>query len=151
MADNQQDIDNNYALMPFRFMAKIGDTEIFFSEISGLSMDYQATEYREATAYGVKTTQLVGQRNSSHLTLKRGWFKNGLNLYKWLNSVHAPDFKKKDVVITMLDDVNRPVMVWTVTNAFATRLEGPGLDAKSNEVSFQTLEIKGDLVDVKDA
>ncbi len=151
MADKQKDIDTNYALMSFRFMAKIGDKEVFFSEISGLSMEYQTTEYKEATASGVKTTQLVGQRNAPSLTLKRGLFKNGLDLYKWFNSVHKPDFEKKDVIITMLDEDKKPVMIWTVTNAFGTKFEGPGLDAKSNDVSFQTLELKGDLLDVKDA
>ena len=151
MADKQSDIDANYALLSYRFMAKIGDTEVFFSEISGLSMEYETTEYKEAPSSGIKTTQLVGQRNVPSLTLKRGLFKDGLDLYKWFNSVHKSDFEKKDVVITMLNEDKKPVLVWTVSNAFATKFEGPGLDAKSNDVSFQTIDIKGDLLDVADA
>lgn len=149
-ADDQKIIDEKYPLLNYRFMAKVGDDEIFFSEISGLSMEYETSEYKEATKDGVKTTQLIGQRNVPSVTLKRGLFLNGLNLYKWFNSTHTPDFKKKDITITMLNDANEAVLIWTVSNAFGTKFEGPGLDATSNDVAFQTLELKGDLLEVKD-
>lgn len=151
MADKQEDINTNYPLSVFRYVAKIGDDDVFFSEITGLSMEYEVTEYKEATVVGVKTFQVVGQRNTPSLTMKRGLFKSGLELYNWFNSTHTSEYERKDIVISLLDNENNTIMTWTVLNAFCTKFEGPSLDAKSNDVAFQSIDIKGDSIQVADA
>lgn len=150
MADVQKDINTNYPITAFRYKAKIGDDEIAFSEIAGLNIGYESSEYKEATATGVKTTQVVGQRDVPTITLKRGLFEKSLALYAWLNSMHTDDFKKKDIIISLLNNTNKAVMTWTIANAFPTKFEGPSLDAKSNDISFQSLEIKGDSLLIAD-
>ena len=151
MADKQTDIVDKYPISVFRYQATVGGTEIFFSEISGLSLEYETTEYKEAGSTGVTTIQVSGQRTAPTLTLKRGLFKNGLDLYKWFNETHTDDFTKKEVVISLLDNNNGIIMTWTVANCLPMKFEGPGLDATSNEVSFQTIELKGDSIVVADA
>ena len=79
MADNQATINTNYPITAFRYMAKIGDAEIAFSEISGLNIGYEVSEYKEATKDGVKTTQVVGQRDVPTITMKRGLFDDEVN------------------------------------------------------------------------
>ena len=152
MADNQATINSDYPISAFRYKATIGGDDIAFSEISGLNVGYESTEYKEATSEGIKTILAIGQRDTPTVTLKRGLFENSLgDLYDWLNSIATDDFTKKDVVISMLNNNNEAVMTWTITNAFPTKFEGPSLDAKSNEVTFQSLEIKGNELQVEDA
>ena len=148
MADKQTDINSNYPISSFRYKATIGGDEINFSDISGLTLEYNTTEYKEATKDGVKTIQVAGQRNAPSLSLKRGLFEKSLELYDWFNSVHTDDFTKKDVVISLLNNTNAVVMTWTVANAFPTKFDGPSLDASSNEVSFEEIDIKGDSITV---
>ncbi len=148
MADKQDDINKNYPLSVFRYTATIGGDDFFFSEISGLNIEYETTEYEEATTEGAKTYQLIGQKSAPVLTLKRGLFKDGLELYAWLNSTDTCDFEKKDLVISWLDNDNNKIMTWTVANAFMTKYEGPSLDATSNDVAFQSIDVKGDYLTV---
>jgi phage tail-like protein len=150
-ADKQADINKNYPITAFRYMAKIGDAEIAFSEISGLNIGYEASEYKEATANGVVTTQVVGQRDVPTITMKRGLFEKSLELYDWLNGMHTDDFTKKDIIISLLNNTNNAVMTWTIANAFPMKFEGPSLDAKSNDISFQSLEVKGDSLLIANA
>ena len=151
MADNQAFINSEYPISAFRYKATIGGDDIAFSEISGLNVGYESTEYKEATAEGVRTILVAGQRDVPTVTLKRGLFEKSLQLYDWLNGLNTDDFEKKDVVISMLNNNNEAVMTWTITNAFPTKFEGPSLDAKSNDVTFQSLEIKGNLLSIADA
>ena len=115
-----------------------------------MDLEYNSTEYKEASATGIKTTQVVGQRNVPTLTMKRGLFEKSLELYDWFNSMHTDDFTKKDVVISMLNNNNEAIMTWTVANAFPTKFNGPSLDATSSEISFQSIEIKGDSIVIAD-
>jgi len=149
MADIQTDINSSYPLTAFRYKATIGGDEVNFSEISGLTLEYESTEYKEADAGGVSTAQVAGQHNTPTLTLKRGLFEKSVDLYDWFNNMHTDDFEKKDVIITLLNNTNEAIMTWMVANAFPTKFEGPSLDATSNEISFQSIEIKGDSIVIK--
>lgn len=150
MADNQSTINAEYPISAFRYKATIGGEDIAFSEISGLNVGYESTEYKEATSEGIRTILVLGQRDTPTVTLKRGLFEKSLGLYNWLNAISTDDFEKKDVVISMLNNNNEAVMTWTITNAFPTKFEGPSLDAKSNDVTFQSLEIKGNMLTIAD-
>jgi len=151
MSHKQSDINDNYPLLSYRFKARIGETEVFFSELSGLNMEHLTTEYKAVSPEGVKTTQLIEQGNAPNLTLKRGLFKNGEDLYRWFKGGQQPDLEKKEVVVNLLGPDHNVIMRWTVSNAFASKFEGSVLDAKSNDVIFQTIELKGDLMNVKGA
>lgn len=151
MADNQGEIVKSYPISVFRYKATIGDDEIFFSEISGLNLSYETTEYKEAGSTGVTTIQVSGQRKAPEITMKRGLFKNGLELYEWFNATHTDDYTKKEVVISLLDNNNNAIMTWTVANCLPMKFDGPGLNATSNDVSFQTITLKGDSIVIANA
>ena len=74
-------IAENNPVSKYRFVAKIGDSEIYFSEVSGLSLEYETTEYKESGMKGVSNTTIIGNKNTPSLTMKRGLFKKGLELY----------------------------------------------------------------------
>lgn len=149
MADDQSAINEGYPLMNYRYMATVGDDNISFSEISGLTMEYESTEHKEATDNGIKTYQLLGQPKSPSITLKKGLFKSESKLYKWFSEIHTSTFTKKDIVISLLDNENNAIMTWNVLNAFPTKFDGPSLNASENNVAFQSLELKADEIQVK--
>lgn len=77
--DKQSVINSEYPITSFRYKATIGGDEVNFSEISGLDLEYESTEYKEATSEGVKTIQVVGQRNIPTVTLKEDFLKRVWN------------------------------------------------------------------------
>ncbi|KAF7785716.1 hypothetical protein PRUB_a0081 [Pseudoalteromonas rubra] len=148
MADNQAAIKDTYPLSAFRYMVKVGDDEMNCSEVSGLNIEYDDFEYKEATKEGVKSYQLLGQVKPPSITLKRGLFKAKSEMYKWLSEIHTSDFTKKDIVISLLDNENSSVMTWSVLGAFPTKFEGPSLKADDNSAAFQSLELKAASISV---
>ncbi len=151
MADKQSDINDKYPILSYRYNATIEGEVVPFSEISGLNMEYETAEYKEAGEKTITTMHQLGQRNAPTITMKRGIFKKQLALYEWFNSAHTENFTKKQVIITLIDNDGNAIMTWTLENAFCTKFEGPGLDAKSNEVTFQSIDLKGDTLLVADA
>ncbi|BDD04511.1 phage tail protein [Aureibacter tunicatorum] len=144
MADAQSDITEKYPVLSYRYKAVIGDKDtLFFSEVSGLKLSFESAEYKEATDQGIKIYQVPAQLSTPEITMKKGMFNGDTALFDWFNSTHSDKFSKQEVVISQLDNENKAIMVWTITNAFPTSFEGPTLDAKSNEVAFESVTLKG--------
>ena len=51
--------------------------------------------------------------------------------------------------IKLLDEKHEPVLKWKLTNAWCTKLSGPTLNAKGNEIAIETLEIAYDRIDME--
>jgi len=151
MADNQSDINEKNPILSYRYFATIEGKEVPFSEISGLNMDYETAEYKEACEKFITTLHQLGQRNAPTIIMKRGIFKKQLALFNWFNDAGTENFKKKQVVITLKDNDGNAIMTWNLENAFCTKFEGPGLDAASNEAAFQTIELKAEGIEVAKA
>lgn len=49
--------------------------------------------------------------------------------------------KRSTVTISLLDEEGKPAMVWTLTNAWPTKITGTDLKAGANEAAIKTLEI----------
>ena len=49
--------------------------------------------------------------------------------------------KRVTVVIRLLDEKGNPTMVWTLQNAWPTKVSGTDLKSDGNEVAVETLEI----------
>jgi phage tail-like protein len=45
------------------------------------------------------------------------------------------------VVISLLDEAGKPTMVWTLSNAWPTKITGTDLKSDGNEVAVETIEI----------
>ena len=45
------------------------------------------------------------------------------------------------VTISLLDEAGKPTMVWTLANAWPTKITGTDLKAEGNEVAIETIEI----------
>ena len=49
--------------------------------------------------------------------------------------------EKRDIVISLLNDANEPVMVWKLREAWPVAIEAPTLNAMESEIAIETLEI----------
>ena len=62
----------NYPLPVFHFTVEWGGTRIGFSEVTGLTQENQAIEYRDGSFPEYSSIKMPGLRKFSNLTLKRG-------------------------------------------------------------------------------
>lgn len=144
MAVSTDEMRISYPLPGYRFNVDFGGENIAFSEVSGLEVERQAITYRD----GLGAKHMPGMEQPVKLTLKRGIFRGEAFFYTWINSVMLNNVNKRDIIISLLDDESKPVVTWNVQNAFPVKLSAPSLDAKSNEVALETLELMADSFQV---
>ncbi len=128
----------SYPLPLFHFMVEWGGIRIGFSEVSGLSRENQAVEYRDGSPPDHSSIKMRGAHKFSNITLKRGVVQSDCDLSKWLSIINHG---RHDVVISLLDENHRPKMIWKVRSAFPVKVDGPQLKASGNEVAIETIEI----------
>ena len=130
-----------YPLPVFHFTVQWGGTRIGFSEVTGLTQENQAIEYRDGSFPEYSSIKMPGLRKFSNVTLKRGIVKADNDFFKWLSTIKLNQVERRDVVVSLLNENHEPVMTWKVHNAFPVKVEGPGLKASGNEVAIESIEI----------
>ena len=48
---------------------------------------------------------------------------------------------RKSITISLLDEAGAPTMVWTLANAWPTKITGTDMKAEGNEVAVESIEI----------
>jgi phage tail-like protein len=130
-----------YPLPQFYFQVNWGGTRIGFSEVSGLTVETKAIEYRDGAMKEFNKIKMPGMREYSNITLKRGVFNNDNEFYEWFNTVQLHTIDRRDLTISMLNENGDPVMTWKIKSAWPVKIESPGLKADGNEVAIETLEL----------
>lgn len=130
-----------YPLPVFHFTVEWGGKRVGFSEVSGLTQENQAIEYRDGSFPEYSSIKMPGLRKFTNITLKRGIVKADNDFFKWLSTVKLNTVERRDLVISLLNEQHEPVMVWKVQNAFPVKVEGPGLKATGNEVAIESIEV----------
>ncbi len=130
-----------YPLPVFHFRVEWGGARIGFSEVSGLTQENQAIEYRDGSFMEYSSIKMPGLRKFSNITLKRGVIKADNDFFKWLSTIQLNKAERRDVTISLLNENHEPVMVWKALNAFPVKVEGPQLKASGNEVAIESIEL----------
>jgi phage tail-like protein len=138
-----------YPLPAFHFAVDWGGERVGFSEVSGLTQENQAIEYRDGAFKEFSSVKMPGLQKYSNVTLKRGVMKADNDFFKWLNTMKMNTIERRDVVIKLLNEEHEPVMVWKVHNAFPVKLEGPSLKATGNEVAIESIEIAHEGLEIQ--
>lgn len=135
----------------FNFTVEIDGAQIAaFQEVSGLDSENTPIEYREGADPMNTVRKLPGIEKYPNCTCKRG-ITGSLVLWDWRKEVRDGGTAfppTRTVVINLLDDQHHPVLKWTLTNAWCTKLTGPSLNAKGNEIAIETLELAYDRLDI---
>jgi phage tail-like protein len=125
----------------FRFEVKWDSAVMSFQEVSGLDVEAQPIEYRAGDSATFSTVKMPGIKKYSNVTMKKGVFKSDNKFWDWFNQIKMNTIKRVPVTISLLDQDGKPTMVWTLTNAWPTKITGTDLKAEGNEVAVETIEI----------
>lgn len=138
-----------YPLPAFHFTVEWGGTRVGFTEVSGLTQENQAIEYRDGSFLEYSAIKMPGLRKFNNITLKRGIVGADNDFFNWLSTVKLNKVERRDLVISLLNEEHQPVMVWKVQNAFPVKVEGPALKATGNEVAIESIEIAHEGLEVQ--
>ncbi|MFT6270094.1 MAG: phage tail-like protein [Alphaproteobacteria bacterium] len=130
-----------YPLPVFHFVVQWGGVRIGFSEVSGLTQEVQAIEYREGSSPEYSSIKMPGLKKYSNVTLKRGVVAADNEFFDWLNTVSLNKVERRDLVISLLNEQHEPVINWKIQSAFPVKVEGPSLKASGNEVAIESIEL----------
>lgn len=157
MALSKDDIRTAYPLPVYNYRVEIAGAAVAFSEVSGLSIAYETSTYKEsptaAGAPGPRTMIVPGQRNPAKITLKKGIVR-GVSiktLFGWISTTTINQVEKKDIFIRLCDENGAAVISWKVVNAFPTKLDAPTFDARSNDAAIESMELSADFVSLEEA
>jgi phage tail-like protein len=110
-----------------------------FSEVSGLDLTIQAEEYREGGNNGT-VLKFPGRAQWSNLKLRHG-IVSGTDLWDWHMQFLNGQGKRRDGVVTLLDEVGSPVRSWRFLRGLPVRWAGPALHAREAQVAIEEIEI----------
>jgi len=125
----------------FRFEVKWDSEVMAFQEVSGLDIESQPIEYRAGNSPNFSVQKMPGIKKFSDVTMKKGVFKGDNKFWDWLNEIKMNTVKRIPVTISLLDEEGAPTMVWTLTNAWPTKITGTDLKSTGNEVAVETIVI----------
>ncbi|EDM80960.1 hypothetical protein PPSIR1_25311 [Plesiocystis pacifica SIR-1] len=152
MAVTEDTIRSDYPLPVYNYRVEIDGETVAFSEVSGLSINYEVTTYKESptssNAAGPRIILMPSQIQQPTVSLKKGLVRKTsiALLYNWINSTATNVIVKKDIVVRLCDETGTPVVSWTVHNAFPTKLDAPTFDANSNDAAIESMELRADKI-----
>jgi phage tail-like protein len=130
-----------YPLPVFHFEVEWRGKRVGFSEVTGLTQENQAIEYRDGSFPEYSSIKMPGLRKFANIVLKRGVVKGDNQFFDWLSTVKLNTVERRDLIISLKNEKHEPVMVWKAMNAFPVKVEGPQLKASGNEVAIESIEI----------
>lgn len=157
MAVSTAEIKQNYPLPVYNYRVEIAGVAIAFSEVSGLSIGFETTTYKESNtdrkAPGPRVIHMPAQATATNITLKKGLIRTQsvATLYQWIASIQLNQVVKKDIFVRLCDEQGDAVISWKVINAFPTKLDAPSFDANSNDAAIETMELRADGIVIEEA
>lgn len=142
MADDGAAQSNTVWPLPkFYFQVK-WDTEVMsFQEVSGLDVESTPIEYRLGDSPEFSVVKMPGMKKSGNVTMKKGVYKGDNKFWDWFNTIKLNTIKRVPVTISLLDETGSGTMVWTLANAWPTKITGTDLKSDGNEVAIESIEI----------
>jgi len=110
-----------------------------FSECSGLEMSMDIEEYKEGGNNGL-ILRFPTRVKWANLRLKRG-VAIADDLWLWHYGFVQGKVVRRDGVVTLQDEQQNPVKVWSFTRGLPVKWTGPSLNATQNQVAIEELEI----------
>ena len=127
-----------YSSMRFRVEID-GIIRAGFSECSGFGSSVEVVEYREG-GDPTSVRKLPGKNTFPDITLKWG-ITDSNELYDWHATALAGNPLRKNGSIVLYDHTNTEKVRWNFFGAWASKYDGPSLNATSNEIAIDSLTI----------
>lgn len=133
--------DTNWPLPKFYFQVKWDSNVMQFQEVSGLDVQSEEIKYRHGDSKDFAPIKMPGLKKYGNVTMKKGIFKGDNKFWDWFNQIKMNTIKRVPVTISLLDEGGNPTMVWTLANAWPTKITGTDLKSEGNEVAVESIEI----------
>jgi phage tail-like protein len=127
-----------YPLVAYNYRVVVGTVTMRFSKVEGLVWERTAIPYRDGLSF-LDGEQLAICRVDAYssLTLQQGLVATDTALYTWLKSGDP-----RLLQVQLCQANGQPVLAWQATRAIPVKLSGATLDASTNEVCIDTLELR---------
>ena len=139
---------NNFPIPTYNYRVRIAGNILSFSEVSGLSVQHDEIIYR----HGLST--FSGIFGFGGYSIRRGFAKPiNISLKKGMlttadagatrNLLRNAFFndKKFDIEIDLCDDNDTALITWKVIGAVPLKFELPSLQANSNDIAIESIEL----------
>jgi phage tail-like protein len=130
----------NYPLAVYNYRVKVDQTEMSFSELTGIAVEYDHVSYRHGLTFlEGESIQTFYFDSFKPVTCKRGTIlgKNPLFLHDWLSSR-----EQRSMEVSLCDEKGTPVLSWKIVAAVPVSLKAPAFTAASNEVAIETVDLQ---------
>jgi len=133
--------NNSIPQTAFNFLVDIdGIRSAGFSEVSGLNIETEIEQIEEGGTNNF-VYQLPKRSKFSNITLKKG-LTFSRDLYEWYLEIIHGNITHKKLQITLLDKKGKSeIRDWHFKNAFPIKWIGPDLNADSNNLAFESIEL----------
>jgi phage tail-like protein len=126
----------------YNFLVEIdGVPRAGFTEVSGMTTDTDAIPYREGADKVLHARSLTGLRKNMPIVCKRGWTQDKF-LWQWRLDIIRGTVRRRDADIVLLDEQRTEVLRWRVSEAWVSKWETSPLNAKTNEVAIESIELQ---------
>ena len=130
---------NEKEISKFKFLIEINGSVVGgFSEISGLKSEIEV-ENIQSRGISEKVFKIPKNATNLNVTLKNGLIDSKV-LWKWHQNEINKKIEKADVLIVSEDEKWRLYL----NNAYPVKWTGPDLNADSNTVAIETVELSHD-------
>ena len=140
-----------WPLPKFHFQVKWDSQVMSFQEVSGLDIEAQPIEYRHGDSPEFSTVKMPGIKKCGNVTMKKGVFKSDNKFWDWFKQIKMNVIKRIPVTISLLDEEGKATMVWTLANAWPTKITGTDLKSDGNEVAIESMEIAHEGLTIENA
>lgn len=125
----------------FNFRVEIdGLTVGAFSEVSGLTAEGDAVDYREGTDPVNSVRKLTGLRKYANLMFKRGYIQDN-SFWDWYKQIADGRNARRSGSVILMNEHHDDVIRWNFENAWINKIEGPSFKASGNDVAIESLEL----------
>lgn len=140
-----------WPLPKFYFQVKWDSEVMSFQEVSGLDIEAQPIEYRHGDSPEFSVISMPGIKKSGKVTMKKGVFKSDNKFWDWFSQIKMNTIKRLPVTISLLDEEGAPTMVWTLANAWPSKITGTDLKSDGNDVAVESIEIVHEGITIENA
>lgn len=129
---------SGFPLAAYNFRVTVDAQAMSFAKVSGLQREHQTLTYRHGLSF-LEGEMIAKYRIDKYVsvTFERGSAPGVKFLAQWLE-----EQKKRAMEISLCGEDGSPLIAWRIAKALAVKLTAPTLDARTNEVAIETLEVK---------
>ena len=135
----------------FNYVVNFDGGELFggFSDVSGIGTEITVAEYRDGNEKENHVRKVAGVHKVSDVTLKRGIVKFD-DLFKWIGEARTKGpAAQKSIVITLHDELQKPVMSWLLRGVIPMKYTGPTLAGKGGgDVAMEELVLSAEALEM---